>query len=368
MKKSKYELWAYGCIGVGIVCFIFYGIGLFISDYSVLGLIIDKDIERTAQVGDFFGGVVGSIWTLAGVLLYFSALKMQSQEIANQIKEMGDNRKLMGQQQFESTFFNLLQAQQNLKNSINETFVSILIHNDDFQYEKEIVAGGDFFISARREIVMLYQMFKNPTYTSWNEQQIRENLYEYWHSEEKEPPEIQEKEDSKYHNNIKYSYIAARYRIKRNSYEKLKADNNEKELCAYLYLRFYYHYENSIGHYCRHLYNIVKFLDSYGVELKNEAQNITDSRIRTRELDAIDEKIKFYLAFIHSSLSTTEMVVLFYNCLLFEKAATLFAKYDLFENLRKESLIKPEHSLLIDGIKLKSKQAFSDRILELAKE
>lgn len=38
------------------------------------------DIEKTGQVGDFVGGIVGSIWSLTGVLLFFATLRLQSRE------------------------------------------------------------------------------------------------------------------------------------------------------------------------------------------------------------------------------------------------------------------------------------------------
>lgn len=57
--------------------------------YSIGGDIDAEEMAQTGQVGDFFGGVVGSIWALAGVFLYFSAIKMQKRSfpIKWQLKE-----------------------------------------------------------------------------------------------------------------------------------------------------------------------------------------------------------------------------------------------------------------------------------------
>ena len=53
------------------------------SQYSIHGNTIEMD--KTGQVGDFVGGVVGSVWSLTGVLLFYAALQLQR-------KELKDNR------------------------------------------------------------------------------------------------------------------------------------------------------------------------------------------------------------------------------------------------------------------------------------
>lgn len=91
---------------------------MYISEYSILERLNNKDVEITGQFGDFFGGVIGSLWTLAGVFLYFSALKVQQKQLKVQKEEMKQSEKLLSQQQFESTFFGLLQTQKELKKDL----------------------------------------------------------------------------------------------------------------------------------------------------------------------------------------------------------------------------------------------------------
>lgn len=54
------------------------------KEYTVSGaeIILDK----TGQVGDFIGGVIGSIWALTGVLLFYAALRIQTKELAENRK------------------------------------------------------------------------------------------------------------------------------------------------------------------------------------------------------------------------------------------------------------------------------------------
>jgi hypothetical protein len=68
---------AFFSILAGLIVFFVYLIKLQ-STYTVLSNNID--VEKTGQVGDFIGGVVGSIWSLTGVLLFYATLRLQSRE------------------------------------------------------------------------------------------------------------------------------------------------------------------------------------------------------------------------------------------------------------------------------------------------
>ena len=62
--------------------------------YSIIG----SDpllLPETGQVGDFIGGLVGSLWTLASVLLFYLAIRLQTKEIGNQISEMSNQNKTL---------------------------------------------------------------------------------------------------------------------------------------------------------------------------------------------------------------------------------------------------------------------------------
>lgn len=109
---------------------------MYISEYTILERLNNKDVEITGQFGDFFGGVIGSLWTLAGVFLYFSALKVQQKQLKVQKEEMKQSEKLLSQQQFENTFFGLLQTQKELKKDLF-CKVKIIIpteHQNDYTF------------------------------------------------------------------------------------------------------------------------------------------------------------------------------------------------------------------------------------------
>ena len=74
---------------IGFFAFIFSITGVIIlfvfviqlsKDYQAFGT-NDILLDKTGQVGDFIGGLVGSVWAFAGVLLFFLALTIQRKEV-----------------------------------------------------------------------------------------------------------------------------------------------------------------------------------------------------------------------------------------------------------------------------------------------
>ena len=89
-----------------------------------------QDSEKLGIVGEFLGGTVGSIWALAGVILFFMALIYQKRELVLQREELKEGRKIMKEQsstialqQFENTFFQLLNFHVNASNTIRNVIL-----------------------------------------------------------------------------------------------------------------------------------------------------------------------------------------------------------------------------------------------------
>lgn len=76
-----------------------------INTFSYFILLYKNDscvhIEKFAQIGDFIGGFVGTIFSFVGLLLLIDTLR-------SQLKDSDTNRKLIQIQQFENTFYSLL--------------------------------------------------------------------------------------------------------------------------------------------------------------------------------------------------------------------------------------------------------------------
>lgn len=111
MKKIKLEHIAWILIGGGLLVILFPRL--------IFGILPAQNI---GVAGDYIGGIAGSIWALAGVLLFYQALKLQQKEISltiDEFKEQNENLKL---QRFENLFSSLLN---NLITQIRETSKTI---------------------------------------------------------------------------------------------------------------------------------------------------------------------------------------------------------------------------------------------------
>lgn len=68
-KYSKLEFLAYIITALGLLVMAVFVICLS-SSYKIGGNLSNDEMAITGQVGDFMGGVIGSLWALAGVLFH----------------------------------------------------------------------------------------------------------------------------------------------------------------------------------------------------------------------------------------------------------------------------------------------------------
>jgi hypothetical protein len=90
---------------IGVAIFFIFLITLYFNGFINFTLRISP--ENASRLGDFFGGFLGSIWALVGVILLYKTLTLQT-------KEFRENQKLLQQQSFDSIFFKLLSRQKEL--------------------------------------------------------------------------------------------------------------------------------------------------------------------------------------------------------------------------------------------------------------
>ncbi len=142
------EKCTYILIGIG-VCIFLAAPFFYIWKEPILDASVPINKEAFGQFGDFITGVVGSIWALAGVILFYIALKeqrkdiqinrdalekqiealqLQSKEFSFQTKELEASRKIyttqskiLKKQQFESTFFALLNVYTDITRDLYST-------------------------------------------------------------------------------------------------------------------------------------------------------------------------------------------------------------------------------------------------------
>ena len=93
MTKTKYNTIEKILVGFSLLLGILGAVILVVflvqlnSEYSILSenkLLLTE----TAQVGDFIGGMVGSLWALASIVLFYLAIRLQTKELSNSISEL----------------------------------------------------------------------------------------------------------------------------------------------------------------------------------------------------------------------------------------------------------------------------------------
>ncbi len=111
------------------------------------------------------------------------------------------------------------------------------------------------------------------------------------------------------------------------------------------YEKFFAEYQPVVGHYFRHLYNVVKFVDQSDfsfVELNDQKFEALPVRRQAGK--------KFYTNLVRAQLSSSELGLLFYTCLSDRgaKFKVFVERYALLENMPLDVLINKEHRKLYD--------------------
>ena len=283
-------------VGIG-----FAGLGVLITLYYIIRLSGTNiglwtgpmDLERTGQLGDFIGGFVGAIWGLAGVILFYIALRLQSHDLELQREELAATRQVFTVQQFESTFFNLIKVQQGLLSKIHFDRRNQLSSYEDEPPPKGYISGVEFFEVARADFLRLYQ---SGTSLQGSGKGKRNIIFR--------DPTLME-------------------RLKFGALERPKHRIPE------VYKVFYDHYHPYLGHYFRHLYFLLKLLDT---SEKEETYSKPEAKNKIRR------KYFFYAGVIQAQMSSPELFLLFYNAWCFSKSKRMVKKYRIVHNLAIEDL------------------------------
>lgn len=118
----------------------FFTLFKFIAIISDAGYSIGSEnisFEVTGQVGDFIGGVIGSIWALSGVILFFLAIRLQSNELAEQRRELELQRVELSNQRQEFTSNRILNIIYNESSKMDKK-LSAFSFRDPYNLEPKI--------------------------------------------------------------------------------------------------------------------------------------------------------------------------------------------------------------------------------------
>jgi hypothetical protein len=286
---------------------IFFGLGLLL--YATYNYYKGDNFENYSKFGDSIGGLIGTLWSLAGILLFYLALteqrkdiKINQETLKNQIKsldlqieeyklqriELEETRKVLKNQsetlqiqQFESTFFNMLHLLQEI---INELKITV---------DNQSGNGRDFFKVAFINLKKFVTQHNTPI-NDPKEAIKKEALLELIMTKEKNPYGTLNESEL---NEIKLKTIE-------------------------IYEDFYNYYHNTLGHYFRFLFNIMKFTIT---------SNLT-----------VDEKSQ-YINLIQAQMSSYELGLVFYNALS-KHGNRMFdwlEQYKFLENIDSKALLSP---------------------------
>jgi len=226
-RIAMYLIW----IGIAIIVVITSGYILYKSDL----------IQYAGDYGQFVGGLTGSFWALAGVMLFYEALKYQRTEMKMQRHELELQRfvqiqqndlfkqqnQLVEIQTFEGTLFNLI----NLLNQID----------DNVELEVREI-GKDGKTSANKIIG-------------------RDCFYDYYNLYKK---------------------------IFNYSFENIHYDNfnpdSLKLVVEYSFRLFYEEHQTTLGHYFRTLTNLLRFIDKIVIKNKTFYMELILSQLSNYEL------------------------------------------------------------------------------------
>ncbi|OME79592.1 hypothetical protein BK120_21695 [Paenibacillus sp. FSL A5-0031] len=298
-------------------------------------------------VGDFFGGTTVGLLSLASIIFVTAAIMMQKEELELQRNEVQKTREeyeitnaTMKKQQFDSTFFNMINLHHDITKDIviegttGRAAMQIVIlkikaaykDNDVFDayikdLKKEALEGDIKLLDElirNRYFYYRKEEFKRDSILSFKRSGIREGNEEYekffedlenginkdWNELKIDHTVIYEK--AIYLDYIQYEtllseidFLSAHYTSTYS--DKFKMDyktNPLKELKRGAFEKVYDSYESQLGHYFRNLYHIIKL--------------IQNEKFHEREQDSNREKRK-YLGIIRAQLSSYELLVIFYN-------------------------------------------------------
>lgn len=140
-RVSIYELIGYALIVAGTIVLV-WGTVKFDLLQELYPDSPESKGNRFGEYGEFIGGIVGSLWALAGVFLFFATLTYQKREFELQRFELHKSQKIFQQQNFSTLFISFI-------NKHNE----IIDHLRAYDINKSVWAGTNFFVFFQEKVM-----------------------------------------------------------------------------------------------------------------------------------------------------------------------------------------------------------------------
>lgn len=221
--------------------------GLGVMLYFILDLYFNfsaLDLQTASNVGDFIGGVVGAIWSFTGVLLFYLAIRLQSQELSLQRQEFVANR---------------------ITGIIYQQISRVEFAIGEFQFSKIGMEKPIFGINA------LYNLYDE---LSAEVEQDSDSVYELWIIRDNENELIV------FFNSLLNSVRAVNKVLERNELD----EHSQRDLEELFF--------ENLGHIIQDVVNILSYWNVYYQENKNNLQNYNFDESNFKRLGIITENVK----------------------------------------------------------------------------
>ncbi|MDX5346067.1 MAG: hypothetical protein LPJ89_09935 [Hymenobacteraceae bacterium] len=112
------------------------------NQFNLAEQVSGKRHEHFGEYGEFIGGIVGSLWALAGVFLFFATLTYQKREFQLQREELQKTQKIFQQQNFSTLYISILTKHNDIVNALKA-----------YDIEEAEWSGINFFILFKEKVL-----------------------------------------------------------------------------------------------------------------------------------------------------------------------------------------------------------------------
>lgn len=288
----------------------------------------DINFDKLGGLGSFIGGLVGTFLTIVATLYIYKTYHSQKEELKSQKSELILQRQLIAQQQFESTFFNMLNIHRELKNGLKLKSLDFFYHPGPMNYG-DSYNGVDVFEKISEDYKRIYNDLETLHYERENisskvsEEKLLDPQYLYSLCEDITNPRP----------------LTLAHRIDSDWDENNNKAETHKKKILLTYQLLYMNYQNILSHYCRNVYHILKFIR------KTEKEDVYTQSDKTAYY-------KQYANIFQSQLNVNEQFILFYNFISFFKndevnniffPINIVNHYQFIENIGIDNLILKNH-------------------------
>lgn len=271
-EKTGINLTFFGAIFIVVAAIIFIGFESYINE------------EKTGQFGDFIGGIIGSLFSLIGVILFYVALMEQRKDIninhenlkiqSNALKQQVDEFKAQKEELIETR--KVYEEQTNLFREQTDFYKKQYIELK----EQTIVTKNQQFDRCFFSYLDVFSQLKNTLNKNKNNNNYFNVIY----------------------NNLKGIDIKDK-----NLFDSLK-------LIQEKYILVFQQEKDSLSHYFKTLYRIIRLIETSQIEIEKKNQ---------------------YFKFLRSQLSDSELLLIYYNCQsnMGVKVRPYIVKYDMLKHL-----------------------------------